>query len=131
MHHFDIKLALNCCESQILMDGRQLTGVQAFRIECGGDHASRIVLEITATVNLTGDAQVWISDAVQTQTDKADAADARADVADARADAANARADLSEAKASPDVHGATLAYIVPVSQEARNAAESADGKAGQ
>ena len=108
-------MSLDCSDTEILMDGVPLTGVHAFRIECDNNTKSRIILEIAGSATLTGDAQVWISDATQAQTDKADAAETRADAAEARAEAAEAKV--------PDIQSGTLAYIVPVPQEARDAAE--------
>jgi hypothetical protein len=120
VHHFDINMSLGCSETKILMDGVPLTGVHAFRIECDGNSKSRIILEIAGSATLTGDAQVWISDATQAQADKAEAAETRADAAEARADAAEAKV--------PDLQNGTLAYIVPVPQETRDAVDEALNK---
>ena len=120
MHHFDIKMTLNCQDVQILMDGRPLSGVKGFRVECGDGHTSRIILEIAASADLIGEAQVWVKDETQELFDKAEAAEDRADVAEARADAAEAKV--------PNIEHGTLAYIVPVPQETRDAAEGKSRK---
>ncbi len=98
------------------MDGRPLAGVRAFKVECAPGTVTKITLELTGTASLAGDGQVWVKDATtQELTDRADVAETRADVAEARADAAEAN--------GPDIDAGTMVYIVPVPQEARDAAE--------
>ena len=110
MHHFDIKMSPKCEQTEIRMDGRALTGVRAFKVECAPGTVTKITLELTGTASLVGDGQVWVKDTTaQELTDRTDAAEARADVAEARADAAEAK----EGSGFPP-HGGTLAYIVPV-----------------
>ena len=61
-HHFDINMTLTGMGTSILMDGKPVTGVRSFRIDCGVDRVSTITLEVNCTTNLTGNGQVWIID---------------------------------------------------------------------
>lgn len=117
MHHFDIKMTPECERTEILMDGRPLTGVRAFRVECAPGTVTKITLELTGTASLVGDGQVWVKDATQELADKAVAAEIRADEAEARADAAEAK----DGGFPPP--GSTLAYIVPVEPDAHGQQE--------
>lgn len=120
MHHFDIKLTPKCEAVEILMDGRPLTGVHAFKVECAPGTVTKITLELAGTASLVGEGQVWVKDTTQELTDRAHTAEDRADVAEARADAAEA----GHSGTFPPP-GSTLAYIVPV--EAINP-DDEDGK---
>lgn len=121
MHHFDIHMDVDCDKTRVLMDGKPLEGVHAFRVECSKGGVTRITLEMSGTSNIDGQAQVWVQDETLTLMNKADAADSRANAADNRATkaddratAAEARADAAEARPMIDTSTGTLAYIVPV-----------------
>lgn len=110
-----------CDKTRVLMDGKPLTGVHAFRIECSKGGITRITLELAGTASIDGEAQVWVKDENQNLINRADAADGRANAAvnraaaaDNRATAAEARADAAEARPMIDTSTGTLAYIVPV-----------------
>lgn len=121
MHHFDIHMAVECDKTRVLMDGKPLEGVHAFRVECNKGGITRITLEMSGTANIDGQGQVWVKDENLDLINRADAADGRAtaaghraDDADNRASAAEARADAAEARPPFDPSTGTLAYIVPV-----------------
>ena len=121
MHHFDIHMETECDKTRVLMDGKPLNGVHAFRIECSRGGITRITLELSGTANIEGQGQVWVKDDNLDLINRADAADGRAtaagqraDNADNRATAAEARADAAETRAPFDPSTGTLAYIVPV-----------------
>jgi hypothetical protein len=109
VHHFDIDMTLAGDGTTVIMDGKRLTGVRSFRIDCGIDQVSRITLEILGTANLAGDGQVWVKPPTDEMAERIEAAEIRAEEAEARAEAA-------EAKDGDSVlpPGGTLAYIVPV-----------------
>jgi hypothetical protein len=116
VHHFDIKMTPKCEQTEILMDGRPLTGVHAFKVECAPGQVTKITLELAGTASLVGNGQVWVKDTTQELTDRADVAEGRAHTAEDRADVAEARADAAEAGHGGTFPppGSTLAYIVPV-----------------
>lgn len=121
MHHFDIHMDVDCDKTRVLMDGKPLEGVHAFRVECSKGGVTRITLEMSGTSNIYGQAQVWVKDEALSLVNQADAADSRANAADHRATeaddratAAEARADAAESRAPFDPSTGTLAYIVPV-----------------
>lgn len=107
MHHFEITMGETCADAVVKMDGKVVTGLKSFSIDCGVHEVPRITLEleIAETSLLSGRAQVWVRETTSAAAKSVDTANHRADVAEARADAA-------ESVLGPQ--GGTLAYIVPV-----------------
>ena len=102
MHHFEITMGETCAEAVVKMDGKVVTGLKSFSVDCGVHDVPRITLEleIAETSLLSGRAQVWVRD-------KTDELVERAEVAEARAEAC-------ESEHGHPPPGSTLAYIVPV-----------------
>jgi hypothetical protein len=126
MHHFEITMGDTCADTVVKMDGKVVTGLKSFTVECGVDDIPRITLEldVAETSLLSGRTQVWIRDSADQMAQSVDTANRRAKVADRRADVAEARADAAESVHPPQ--GGTLAYIVPVDGSTLNVEASLD-----
>lgn len=94
-----------CDQTRVLMDGKPLHGVHAFRIECSKGGITRITLELSGTADIDGQAQVWVNGSDPPP---------QSPPAEPKPAAAEARPDGVDPKPLIDPATGTLAYIVPV-----------------